>query len=101
LKDKATSSFIFEKQLVAGSVMEGASMMFHGDYKKRCLLTIMVSQILLLTQLKTEIKNLLLQTDFSLQYLKNCKIKSFIFPQSSLKNKLWELREWDSLRQNI
>jgi hypothetical protein len=24
----------------------GHSMMFHGDYKKRCLLTIMVSQIL-------------------------------------------------------
>jgi hypothetical protein len=36
-------------QVVAGSVMEGASMMFHGDYKKRCLLTILVSQILLLT----------------------------------------------------
>jgi hypothetical protein len=41
--------------------MEGASMMFHGDYKKRCLLTILVSQILLLTQLISEIKNLLLQ----------------------------------------
>jgi hypothetical protein len=55
-------------QVVAGSVMEGASMMFHGDYnKKRCLLTILVSQILLLTQLISEIKNLLLQTDFSLQ----------------------------------
>jgi hypothetical protein len=42
-------------QVVAGSVMEGASMMFHGDYKKRCLLTILVSQILLLTLLITEI----------------------------------------------
>jgi len=42
--------------------------MFNGDYKKRCLLTIMVSQILLLTLLISEIKNtLLLQTDFSLQ----------------------------------
>jgi hypothetical protein len=43
-------------QVVAGSVMEGASMMFHGDYKKRCLLTILVSQILLLTLLISEIK---------------------------------------------
>jgi len=44
-------------QLVAGCVMEGSmvfcqknilgySMMFHGDYKKRCPLTIVVSQIL-------------------------------------------------------
>ncbi len=47
------------KQLVAGSVMEGASMMFHGDYKKRCLLTILVSQILPLTKLLSEIKDLL------------------------------------------
>jgi len=39
------------KQLVVGSVMEGASMTFHGDYKKRCQLTIMVSQILLLIKL--------------------------------------------------
>jgi hypothetical protein len=46
--------------------MEGASMMFHRDYKKRCLLTILVSQILLLTQLVSVIKNLLLQMDFSL-----------------------------------
>jgi hypothetical protein len=36
--------------------MEGASMMFHGDYKKRCLLTILVCQILLLTPLIFEIK---------------------------------------------
>jgi hypothetical protein len=36
--------------------MEGASMMFHGDYKKRCLLTILVSRILLLTTLISEIK---------------------------------------------
>jgi len=43
-------------QVVAGSVMEGASMMFHRDYNKRCLLTILVSQILLLTQLISEIK---------------------------------------------
>jgi hypothetical protein len=44
------------KQLVAGSVMDGASMMFHGDNKKRSLLTIMVSQILLLIKLISEIK---------------------------------------------
>jgi hypothetical protein len=43
-------------QVVAGSFMEGASMMFHGGYKKRCLLTILVSQILLLTLLISEIK---------------------------------------------
>jgi hypothetical protein len=36
--------------------VEGASMMFHGDYKKRCLLTILVSQILLVTPLISEIK---------------------------------------------
>ncbi len=49
--------------------MEYASMIY-GDYKKRCLITIMVSQILLLTLLIPEIKNtLLLQTDFSLQIL--------------------------------
>ena len=55
------------KQLVAGNVMEAASMAFHGDFKKRCLLTIMVSQILLLTLLISEIKNTqLLQTDFLL-----------------------------------
>jgi hypothetical protein len=33
-------------------------MMFHGDYIKRCLLTIMVSQILYLTLLISEIKNI-------------------------------------------
>jgi len=55
--------------LVAGHVMEGSmmfcqknilehSMMFHGDYIKRCLLTIMVSQILYLTQLISELKNI-------------------------------------------
>jgi hypothetical protein len=38
--------------------MEGASMMFHGDHEKRCLLTILVSQILLLTKLISEIKYL-------------------------------------------
>jgi len=54
------------KQLVAGSVMEGASMMFHGDNKKRSLLTIMVSQILLLIKLISEIKNTPRQKDFSL-----------------------------------
>jgi len=43
-------------QVVAGSVMEGASLRFHGDYKKRCLLTILESQILLLTQQISEIK---------------------------------------------
>ena len=36
----------------------GHSMMFHGDYIKRCLLTILVSQILSLTQLISEIKNI-------------------------------------------
>ncbi len=36
----------------------GHSMMFHGDYIKRCLLTIMVSQILYLTLLISEIKNI-------------------------------------------
>jgi len=55
--------------LVAGCVKEGSmmfcpknilghSMMFHGDYIKRCLLTIMVSQLLYLTQLMSEIKNI-------------------------------------------
>ncbi len=55
--------------LVVGCVMEGSmvlcqknilghSMMFHGDYIKRCLLTIMISQILYLTQLISEIKNI-------------------------------------------
>jgi hypothetical protein len=55
--------------LVAGCVMEGSMMfcqknilghfmMFHGEYIKRCLLTIMVSQILYLTQLISEIKNI-------------------------------------------
>jgi len=44
-------------QVVAGSVMEGVYMMFHGEYKKRCLLTIMASQIMLLTPLIFEIKN--------------------------------------------
>jgi hypothetical protein len=37
--------------------MEGVYMMFHGEYKKRCLLTIMASQIMLLTPLIFEIKN--------------------------------------------
>ncbi len=54
------------KELVAGSVMEGVSMMFHGDYKKRCLLTILVSQILLLIKLISEIKYTPRQKDFSL-----------------------------------
>jgi hypothetical protein len=36
----------------------GHSMMFHGDYIKRCLLTIMVSQILHLKQLMSEKKNI-------------------------------------------
>jgi hypothetical protein len=48
-------------QVVAGSVMEGDSMMFHGGYKKRCLLTILVSQIQLRSQPQ--------QKDFSLHYL--------------------------------
>jgi hypothetical protein len=54
------------KQLVAGSVMEGASMIFHGDYTKRCL-TIMVSQILLLIKLISEIKYTPREMDFFLQ----------------------------------
>ena len=65
VKQQVDSSLLI--QVVAGSVMESASMMFHGVYKKRCLLTILVSQILLLTQLISEIKTLLLQMDFSLQ----------------------------------
>ncbi len=55
--------------LVAECVMEGSmmscqknilghSMKFHGDYIKGCLLTIVVSQILYLTQLISEIKNI-------------------------------------------
>jgi len=54
--------------LVAGCVMESSmmfcqknilwhSMRFHGDYIKGCLLTTMVSHILYLTQLISEIKN--------------------------------------------
>ena len=65
VKQQVDSSLLI--QVVAGSVMEGSmvfcqknilgnSMRFHGDYIKRCLLTIMVSQILLLTQLISEIK---------------------------------------------
>ena len=50
-------------QVVAGSVMESASMMFHGDYKKICLLIILVSQILLLTQLISEIKKSITATE--------------------------------------
>ena len=65
VKQQVDSSLLI--QVVAGSVMESAYLMFHGDYKKRCLLTILVSQILLLTQLISEIKNVLLQVDFSLQ----------------------------------
>ena len=55
--------------LVAGCVMEGSmvfcqkntlehSVRFHGDYIKGCLLTHMVSQILYLNQLISEIKNI-------------------------------------------
>ncbi len=55
--------------LFAGCVMEGSmvfcqknilghSRLFHGDYIKRCLLTIMVNQILQLTLLISEIKNI-------------------------------------------
>ncbi len=54
VKQQVDSSLLI--QVVAGNVMEGASMMFHGNYKKRCLLTILVSQTLLLTQLIYEIK---------------------------------------------
>jgi hypothetical protein len=35
------------------------SMKFHGDYIKGCLLTLMVSQILYLTPLISEIKNII------------------------------------------
>jgi hypothetical protein len=56
-------------QLDAVCVMEGSmtfypknilghSMMFHGDYIKSWLLTIMVNQILYLTKLISEIKNI-------------------------------------------
>jgi hypothetical protein len=65
-KQQVHSSLL--KQLVAGSVMEGASLMFHGDYKKRCLLTIMVSQILLLIKLISEIKSTPRQKDFSIHF---------------------------------
>ncbi len=34
------------------------SMKFHGDYIKGCVLTLMVSQILYLTQLISKIKNI-------------------------------------------
>jgi hypothetical protein len=57
--------------LVTGWVIEGSivfcqknilehSMKFHGGYLKRCLLTHGVSQILLLTQLISEIKNIII-----------------------------------------
>jgi hypothetical protein len=39
------------------------SMKFHGDNIKGCLLPLMVSQILYLTQLKSEIKNILIATN--------------------------------------
>jgi len=51
--------------------MEGASMMYHGDYKKRCLLTILVSQILLLTQLISEIKKSTTAKGFFYNMVKN------------------------------
>jgi hypothetical protein len=44
------------------------SLSFYGDYKKRFLLTPGLSQILSLTGLIPEIKYLLHQKDFSLQY---------------------------------
>ncbi len=57
--------------------MEAASMTFHGDYKKRCLLTIMVSQILLLIKLISEIKYTPRETDLFLQiYHSTAKGKS-------------------------
>jgi len=42
------------------------SMQFHGDYLNRCILTHMVSQILLLIRLISEIKYLLCQKEFFL-----------------------------------
>ena len=73
-------------QLVAGCVMEGFmifchknvlghSMMFLGDYKKRCLLTIMVSQILYLTQLISEIKNIIIAAKQTFLYNNKKKVK--------------------------
>jgi hypothetical protein len=53
-------------------------MMFYGDYKKRCLLTIMVSQILLLTLIISEIKNTLLQMDY-IWWKIHLALASFIF----------------------
>jgi hypothetical protein len=74
--------------LGAGFVMEGSMMfcqknilghsrLFHGDYKRRCLLTIMVSQILQLTQLISEIKNTFTATNE-------------LFPTQSLLNTAWQ-----------
>jgi hypothetical protein len=42
VKQQVDSSLLI--QVVAGSVMEGASVTFHGDYKKRYLLTIFSQQ---------------------------------------------------------
>ncbi len=71
----------------------GHSMMFHGDYIKRCLLTIRVSHILQLTKLVSEIKNKI--TAANRLFSTICK----------LKTNLWELSEvpvkgcssWDNL----
>jgi hypothetical protein len=54
VKQQVDSSCWFKLLL---GVSWNVSMMFHGDYKKRCLLPIMVSQILSLAQLISEIKN--------------------------------------------
>jgi hypothetical protein len=48
-----------EGSMICQKNILGHSMMFHGDYIKRCLLTIRVSQILSLTQLISEIKNII------------------------------------------
>jgi hypothetical protein len=65
VKQQVDSSLLI--QVVAGSVVEGASMMFYGYYKKRCLLTILASQILLLTKLIYENKEV------------NCGKRSFYY----------------------
>jgi hypothetical protein len=78
VKQQVDSSLLI--QAVAGSAMEGASMMFHGDYKKRCLLKILVSQILLLVKLISEIKYLPLQKNFSLQWWQQWD-KNLLFPK--------------------
>ena len=97
-------------QLVAGCVMEGSmlfchknvlghSMMFLGDYKKRCLLTIMVSQILYLTQLISEIKNTFTAANglFSTILLKLVTVLN-LFEPSFLQLNYFQIR-WQEIKK--